>query len=67
MNIAEYEVIKNKRSWKRFCRVNDIDYAPEPEGFPCMVRLMYPGKTVEYLYLSDVEKMRNALIKNGGG
>jgi len=66
MNILGHEITKNKRSWKRFCRVNDIDHAPEPKRFPCIVRLLYPGKTVEYCYLSDVEKMRSALIKMGG-
>ena len=65
MLINEYKVLKSKRSWRKYCRANDfdIDYAPKPEEYPCLLNITYPGMVLEYIYLRDIEKLRTAIVK----
>lgn len=65
-----FPVLKNERAWKRFCRKNAIYNEPKPLRYPCAVDERFGADEETYLkyyYLSDIEKLRNKLIKMGGG
>lgn len=66
------DIIKNKRSLKRFFRKNGINYSfdddngcPKPKEYPCIVDIRNPGQTLHFYYLHDLNKWRNQLIKFG--
>ena len=65
-----FPILKDKRAWKRFCRTNAIHLEPEPDHYPCVVdeRLGCDQEPyLRYYALRDIEKLRNKLIKMGGG
>lgn len=65
-----FPVIKNERAWKRLCRKEAVYNEPKPKQFPCAVDSRIDGHEegyFQYYYLRDIEKLRNKLIKMGGG
>jgi len=69
MKINGYDVLKSKRAWQQYCRKEWFCGEPEPKHYPCIVESRLGSDEnpyLEYTYLSDVEKMRNALIKVHG-
>ena len=69
MKFGDYKVLKSGRSWQIYCGKNWLTRNPEPERYPCIVEIHFDSdgdSYPEYIYLSNVLRMRDALAKSGG-